>query len=586
MLLAQLSAVSGFAPACSPGGMSLPTSPISAEDRLVRATLSGTRASRDAARRRLERFRFNRARQQRTVVGWLRFLRQHRQGVFADHARTRLAAARFHHAQQTNTIVAYRQFLLLHADHPLAVKAWRLLTGQLAQNLLTSGRRPAILAFLKRHPRTNHRTRLVRRLETIDFKGLHPDAPLLDLEAFLIRYPKSKHFDRVQGRIEERLAERLAHFGEPRDIGDYLQRYPSGRHTGRLRAASFQRRLAKAVLELDPARLQSLAADPLAGPRKKQILALQRWIPRARKQAALLRAAMRQALPWRPSARLRALVAAAVGSEPRVAAFAIRTLAHYSALSAVTTLLQAVGSSDSAVSSIAVDALARWVRLRNVPAARRLLVDRLAELRTRRSAVARLTEAVLRRTLGDWPGLLGVLASRTWYRPWNVVPYYLWLETLPNGAGPAVDRVGRLTLKAYQSEARKLIGMVPQQIRLENRKRAESAVFELHRLAHTASRLVAAHSSGGGEWVQALRAVVLECRKHRDDADRQLTARFPEYGTVLVEPQFRERRQHDAGRKQAQSKLRSMIRRLRPPALVTTLLCAQRLADPCRAGQP
>lgn len=571
--------------ACSPAGIPLPTTPASPEDRLVRATRSGSKATRRAARRRLERFRFVRSRRLGTLLAWRRFLRHHPRGLFAEQARDELAKAYFRLARRADTAAAYRAFLKAHGDHRLGVEAWRRLTRRLAAEVLTTRDRQTILAFLKRYPKSPQVARLRARLELLDFTALGPLATLRDLETFQLRYPESTRRASVRKRIAARLAERIAHFGDERDLAGYLRRFPSGALAKRLRGQVHRKQLQQAILTLDAAALRRLESQPL--PDLASRVRLRTWIQRRRAQARQLREALRKSLSWRPTARVAALSAAAGASDPRTASYAIRALAYFPTLGALDAILRGVGSTDSAVSSYAVDSLARWARLHGLASARRLLADRAARIRARKDAAARLTEAALRRTLGDWPRLLALLSARSWHRPWSLVPHYLWLETLPTQAAAGDSRAGKLVLRAYRDEHRKLSQMLPPQVLQSNRRRAEAAVFELDRLAHTASRLVARHGATGGKWVRGLRILAARARRQRDASDRQLGG-FPGYSTVLVDRLDEQRHKHNAALPASRSALVRLIRRLRPPALLGATICAhpKELAISCRKGQP
>lgn len=574
---------------CSPAGKALPAGPVTPEDRLVRASRSGSKASTRAAQRRLERFRFVRARRLGDVLAWRRFLRHHPSGLFAEKARGELALAHFRLVRRVNTAAAYRSFLKDHGGHPLGVQAWRHLTSKLATMVLQAKDRRTIGAFLKRYPKSPHVSRLRKRLEELDFNSLGPHATLRALETFGLRYPTSLRRAGVRQRIATRLAERVAHFGDERDLAGFLRRFPTGPVAKRLRAQVLQKRLRQAVLALDGPTLSRLEGQRPAT--RAEVVRLRSWIRRRPAQARKLREAVRKSLAWRPVARLVALAAAAGVSDPRTAAYAIRALAYFPSLGAVDAILRGVASTDSAVSSIAVDALARWALLHSRMPARRLMADRAAAIRVRRDAAARLTEAALRRTLGDWPRLLAMLGGRSWHRPWSVVPLYLWLETLPTAAAAGESKAGGLLLRAYRHEHRKLAQMLPAQVRQSNRRRAEAAVFEMDRLAHTASRLVAKHGATGGKWVRRLRQLAARCRRQRDAGDRQLGG-FPGYRTVLVDRLDRRRRTHAAGLQTARTQLIRMIRQLRPPALLGRTLCAlakrsgKVLVLPCRNGHP
>ncbi len=555
----------------------------------MRSTRSGSKAAKRAASRRLERFRFVRARRIGSVLSWRRFLRHHPRGLFAEQARTELALVLFRLVKGADTAAAYRSFLKSHGGHRLGVEAWRRLTSKLAATVASGQDRRTILAFLKRYPKSPHVSRLRRRLEALDLARLGPLATLRDLETFQIRYPTSRHRVSIRKRIADHLAQRVAAFGSQRDLAGYLRRFPSGPVAARLRKQVMHRLLRRSVLALDAYTLRNLESKSL--PSKAARVRLRLWIHRRPVQARQLREAIRRVMPWRPSARQSALVAAAGVSDPRTSAFAIRALAYFPTLGALDAILRGIGSTDSAVSSYAVDALARWAVLNRHLPARKLLADRAARIRARRDAAARLTEAALRRTLGDWPRLLALLSGRPWHRPWSLVPHYLWLETLPPKAASGKSRAGKLTLRAFRDEHRKLMQMLPAQIRQSNRRRAEAAVFELDRLALTASRLVAKHGATGGKWIRGLRILASSCRRSRDAGDRQLGG-FPGYRSVLVDRLLKDRRAHAAARSKSQAALLRLIRRLRPPALLGTSLCAlskaagKPLVLPCKNGQP
>lgn len=555
----------------------------------MRASLTGSKAARRAAQRRLERFRFVRARRLGDALAWRRFLRHHPRGLFAERARADLALARYRVARRTDTAAAYRSFLKGHGGHRLGVEAWRRLTSKLAASVRRAKDRRIILAFLRRYPKSRHVSGLRRKLEDLDFRSLGPHATLRDLETFGLRYPTSSHRAGVRDRIAVRLAERVAHFGDERDLAVYLRRFPAGAVTARLRDQVLRKGIQRAVLALDVREIRRLEARRPPG--RADLVLLRTWIQRRPAQARQVREAIRRSRPWRPTARLSALTAAAGASDPRTAAYAVRALAHFPTLGALDAILTGVGSADSAVSSLAVDALARWALLHSRAPARRLLADRAARVRVRRDAAARLTEAALRRTLGDWPRLLALLSGRSWHRPWSVVPHYLWLETLPTQTAAGESKAGGLVLRAYRDEHRKLSQMLPVQVRQSNRRRAEAAVFELDRLAHTASRLVAKHGATGGKWVRDLRLLASRCRRQRDIADRQLGG-FPGYQSVLVDRLDQQRRAHTAGLQAARTRLAQILRRLRPPALVARALCAWAktsktpLAIPCKKSNP
>ncbi len=574
---------------CSLAGKPLPTDPVTPEDRLVRASRTGSKAAVRAAKRGLERFRFARAGRLRDVLAWRRFLRHHPNGVFADQARTELALARYRLVRSSNTAAAYRSFLRDHGDHRLSVEAWRRLTSRLAAKVLGAKDQRIIRAFLKRYPKSPQVSQLRRRLEKLDYRALGPHATLHALETFGLRYPTSSRVASVRQRIATRLAERIASFGDERDLAGYLRRFPTGDIAAGVRTRVLMKQLTHYILSLDAGGLRRLEARRL--PHKTERVRLRTWIQRRPAQARQLREAIRKSLDWRPTARLAALTAAAGVSDPRTAAYAIRALAYFPSLGALDAILRGVGSTDSAISSFAVDALARWALLHSRAAARRLLADRASLIRARRDAAARLTEAALRRTLGDWPRLLTILSGRSWHRPWYVVPHYLWLETLPTKAAAGESKPGKLTLRAFGDEHRKLSQMLPSQVRQSNRRRAEAAVFELDRLAHTASRLVAKHGATGGKWVRKLRLLVSRCRRQRDMGDRQLGG-FPGYQTVLVDRLDEQRRSHAAGMKTARIQLVRILRRLRPPALLGTSLCAlsqipgKSPVIPCKNGRP
>jgi len=562
---------------------------VTPEDRLVRDSRTGSKAAGRAARRRLERFRFVRAQRLGDVLSWRRFLRHHPRGLFAEQARGELALAHYQLVRRADTAAAYRSFLKDHGDHALGVKAWRHLTSKLASFVLEAKERRTILAFLRRYPRSPQVSRLLRKLEELDFHALDPHATLHALETFGIRYPTSNRLAGVRLRIASRLAERIAHFGDGRDLAGFLRRFPTGPVADRLRAQVLQKQLRQAILALDGEKLRRLESGRPAG--KTEGARLRSWIRRSPAQARRLREAIRKSLAWRPTARRAALAAAAGVSDPRTASYAIRALAYFPTLGALDAILRGVGSTDTAVSSIAVDALARWALLHNPTPARRLLADRAASIRVRRDAAALLTEAALRRTLGDWPGLLALLSGRSWHRPWSVVPHYLWLETLPTRAAAGDSKAGDLTLKAYGDEYRKLRQMFPAQVRQSNRRRAEAAVFELDRLAHTASRLVAKHGATGGKWIRGLRLLASRCRRLRDQGDRQLGG-FPGYHSVLVDRLEKQRRTHAAGLQAARTLLIQILRQVRPPVLLGRTLCAlamapeQALTLPCKNGRP
>jgi hypothetical protein len=583
------SLAAGVVAGCSLAGKPLPTDPLTPEDRLVHASRTGSEASQRAAKRRLERFRFVRARRLGGVLAWRRFLRHHPNGLFGEQARADLALARYRLVRRANTAAAYRGFLKDHGDHRLGVEAWRRLTSRLAATVIQAKDQLAIRVFLKRYPKSPQVAVLRRKLEELDFRSLGPHATLQALETFGLRYPTSTRRAAIRKRIAIRLAERIAHFGDERDLAGYLRRFPTGDITEGLRARVLAKQLRNHVLALNGRGLRQLETRRI--PDRPGRVRLRTWIQRNPAHARQVREAIRKGLVWRPTARPTALAAAAGVSDPRTAVYAIRALAYIPTLGALDAILRGVGSTDSAVSSFAVDALARWALLHRRAPARRLLADRASVIRSRRNAAARLTEAALRRTLGEWPRLLTILAGRSWHRPWNVVPHYLWLETLPAKGAAGESKPGRRTLRAYNDEHRKLSQMLPAQVRQSNRSRAEAAVFELDRLAHTASRLVAKHGSTGGKWVRKLRLLASRCRRQRDLGDRQLGG-FPGYRTVLVDRLDEQRRAHRAGLGAARIQLVRILRRIRPPGLVGATLCAlakapgKSLILPCKNGHP
>ncbi len=574
---------------CSLAGAPLPSEPVTPEDRLVRAGRSGSKASQRSATRRLERFRFNRARRLGGVLAWRRFLRHHPNGLFGDQARTELALARYRLARRANTAAAYRSFLKDHGDHRLSVEAWRRLTSRLAATVLEAKDQSTIRSFLKRYPKSPQVSKLRSKLEELDFRSLGPHATLQTLETFDLRYPTSTRRASIRKRIAVRLAERIANFGNERDLAGYLRRFPTGDIANGLRTKVLSKQLRRYILALDARGLRRLEARQL--PDKAARVRLRTWIQRSPALAHKVREAIRKSLAWRPTARLAALSAASGVSDPRTAVYAIRALAYFPTLGALDAILRGVGSTDSAVSSFSVDALARWALIHSRTPARRLLADRASLIRARRNAAARLTEAALRRTLGDWPRLLAILSGRSWHRPWYVVPHFLWLETLPAKTAAKENKPGKLTLRAFGDEHRKLSQMLPAQVRQSNRRRAEAAVFELDRLAHTASRLVAKHGATGGKWIRKLRLLASRCRQQRDIGERQLGG-FPGYRTVLVDRLDEQRRAHAAGQQAARVQLVRLLRRIRPPVLLGASLCAlakaprKPLVIPCKNGRP
>ena len=570
---------------CALRGMPLPGTPVSKEDRLVQATRQGSDAAKRDARRRLERYRFSRARKGSSVLGWLRYLRNHPRGLFAERARTRVALTRFAMARKGAQPEAYRWFLKRHGDHPLAAQIWRLLVRQLGRQLMTSGDRFGILAHLRLYPKSPLAPALKRRLETIDFKALHDGMARPDLESFLLRYPASKHRGAVRRRIAARIANQVGYFGDAHDLQRFEQRFAGSIQVGRIRRALALRRLTGAVLSFDvgPLRvLKARAESPRAT--KIRINGLLTWMRRHRQILPQLRELIRRALPWRPSGRLHALIAASSVSDPRTVAYALRALSYLPSRPGVMAIIRAVGSPDTAVSSAASDALLQWARHHGSGPARQLLDDEAAQLRPQAHTRARLTRAALHRARGDWMRVLALLAGKRWYRPWSVTPLYLWLMTLPGQVSPNIARIGKNAVVAYQDEARKLRQMIPKRIRTDNRAQAAAAVFELDRLARSASKIIERHGVTQAAWVGGVQRVVAVCRKHRNEGDRRLSALFASYESVMTDSFDQRRRQHERGRAAAHKALAAQLKGLRAPVLLVTTLCSQALVRPCSDG--
>ncbi len=568
---------------CAPSLLPMPSDPVSTEDARTRAATHAGSTARGAAQRRLERYRFEQARKQDTLYGWKRFLRYHGQGLFAERARARLAELRFRAAQRSGSEVAYQRFLRQHGTHPQAARAWRRLLQTQAKRLTRSGTRAEIAAFLARHPKSDAVAPLRRRLEALDYKTLGPASTAVQLEVFLHRHPDSVHRRVVERRLGARLARRVLAFGSLTDVETRLHRDPAGPQASALRARAERLRIRSAVLALDPAGVR-ISGDPRS-PVSRRHRALRAWMRRGHGLRARWTSLVRAAAPFRPTARLSALVAATRGTDPATAALALASLRYLPNLRAFHAILRDVAAPEPGVALDALDALSGWARAPALRSARgELLRDQLARERSGKDVGSRVRALVLAWAVGDAKLLYKLLAERRWHRPWALLPRHLRLLAWPRGqAVPAA--AGQAVLRAYRSEAHRLIQMVPQRLDGRSRHRAEGAAYELMRLAIGAETLLARHGIQG-RWQRKLRAVADRCRARALRLQKQLRLRFSDYVVPTPGATSDKARAHERQRPRFAADLALLLRRLRAPKQVVNVLCDAGISLAGRCSAP
>jgi hypothetical protein len=448
-----------------------------------------------------------------------------------------------------------------------------------ATRLERRGSRAQLVAFLKRHPKSDHAPALRRRLATLEYRALGAQATTSALEAFLRRHPQSPRRDEVRRRLEKRLAERVRRFGGVSAIQGFMDRFPSSQHATRLGARLARLRWSEAVRDLDPGRLPPRRTDERVPGQR----ALRAWLARVKRARASLAPLLRAAAPYRPTARARALLMAARGNHPATAAVALGQLVYRPRLDAFEALLRATASPDPGVALTAMRALQRWLgRIPWRKAARRLLEDRLAALEKRNDTGAQLRALVLAWALTDTHRVRAIGSARQWHRPWALVPAQIRL--LARGSdSSSVKAAGNAALEVYRAGVSRLRQMLPKRLGASTRQRAEGIAFELRALARGMERLLGRHGESG-PWQRKLGTLADRCRRLSQGVERRLRARFEDFEAVRLSAIRKRAKRHASRRAPAIARLVLRLRRTGAPDVLYPLLCQWRIRLPGRCG--
>jgi hypothetical protein len=478
---------------------------------------------------------------------------------------------RFEEAERRGELAGFRRFLRLHPQHRLAPKAWRLLVAEQGRLLIARGDRKGIVAFLGRHPDSVAAQALRKKLESLDYDALSREGSSPALESFLRSYPASPSGAAVRKRLEERLSRQVAALGDRTDLLGFKERFPASGHMEALELVVSRREALDALLSGDLLRLRSILAGrrPLAPPAKRRIL--DSWLQGGLPRLAALSSLFRGAAQFRPRGSPRALTAAATTGDPPTAAFALRALSYLPSLSAARAILERVESPDFGVSYEACRALAAWNSRAPQPAATEFLEDRLAALRLREDTSARVGELGILLAMGDSSALLETLASRSWNRPWSVLPSVLWLERLAPGS-EAARRVGGAAVKLLKDELGRLGQMLPKELGDDTKARAIAALFEIGALVQALGSIEARHGRGPG-WVGELGGLVESAKQRLAEVRQALSRRYPEMIQVDSAETDQDSARHMDRLKASQAQLGSRIAGLGLSPLVRSFLC-------------
>jgi hypothetical protein len=303
-----------------------------------------------AARARLDELAYRAARRSDRPLAFRRYLDQHPRGRFAAAARERLAVLSLERAREPHELELVVE---RHPGSPQAREAARRLVAGRARLALASSDPAVARRFLDGYPEAREATAVRRHLAALLYRAL-PDAPV-ELEAFADEFAGTPSAAQALARLERSLARELGEVCDAELLKSFKLRFPSSSELAGLEARARRCERVRALRGLELAALETAARE------EKELARLLAWCRRSPARCEQLRALVRSALPYRPTAGLEELRAAAYDPDLMPAWRAIEGLAWLRAPAAGQELAELTGSARLSVAWRAGPALGEWL---------------------------------------------------------------------------------------------------------------------------------------------------------------------------------------------------------------------------------
>ena len=240
----------------------------------------GTDAERQSARSRLDAISFDRARKAGTLAGYKRYLEAFPHGDHAESAAAALEALRFKAAMGTQGPWALEDFLARYPSGPHSAAARDALSVRTRKAALASKDPARYRAWLDRYPDAPGAAQVRRALAQRAWARASEAGTFAALSRFVQGFPGNPHQRESALRIRALEVRAGVAAGKLEAARKVVAGTGNPDAHARLQAAFDRALLRRALVDLDPAALQALAAGPGVGPQAAAALKTLRARPR------------------------------------------------------------------------------------------------------------------------------------------------------------------------------------------------------------------------------------------------------------------------------------------------------------------